>query len=260
MSRRDGYQHGVPSWIAGAHPEPGQAVTFYGELLGWQASDTDSPDPYFVCTLDDCDVAAIGAPLGADAGAAWRTNIWVESADETAARVLAEGGSVVSEPFDLPGIGRSAVLADPAGAVFGVFEPGERRGAQIVNEPGAWAMSALTTPDPEGAKAFYGAVFGWEADSFAMGDVEVMMWRLPGFVGGEPLQPVPRDLVATGFPGVEPGWSVDFWVHDIDATVKTAADLGGAVLDGPLDLPIGRQATLADPQGATFSVTRIAVP
>ena len=260
MSRRDGYQHGVPSWIAGAHPDPEQAVAFYGELLGWQGSDTGSPDPYFVCTLDGRDVAAIGAPLGADAGAAWRTNIWVESADETAARVAAEGGSIVTEPFDLPGIGRSAVLADPAGAVFGVFEPGERRGAQIVNEPGAWAMSALTTPDPEGAKAFYGAVFGWQADAFAMGDVDVMMWRLPGFVGGEPMQPVPRDLVATGFPGAEPGWSVDFWVDDIDATVKTAAELGGAVLNGPLDLPIGRQAALADPQGATFSVTRIATP
>ncbi len=257
MSRRDGYQHGVPSWIAGAHPDHEQAVAFYGELLGWQAADSGSPAPYFVCTLDGRDVAAIGAPLGEDAGAAWRTNIWVESADETAARVAAEGGSVVTEPFDLPGIGPTAVLTDPAGAVFGVSQPGEHRGAQIVNEPGAWAMSALTTPDPDGAKAFYGAVFGWQADTFSMGDLEVMLWRLPGFVGGEPQQPVPRDLVATGFPGAEPGWSVDFWVDDIDATARTAAELGGAVLDGPNDLPIGRQATLADSQGATFSVTKI---
>jgi predicted enzyme related to lactoylglutathione lyase len=118
-------------------------------------------------------------------------------------------------------------------------------------------MSALTMPDPHAAEAFYGSVFGWQADTFAMGDVDVVMWRLPGFVGGEPAQPVPRDLVATGCAGEEPGWSVDFWVGDMDATVARVPELGGTVVDGPHDLPIGRQARVADPQGATFSVTRI---
>ena len=77
------------------------------------------------------------------------------------------GGSVVMEPFDMLDGGRGAILADPAGAVFGVWQPGRHRGAQLVNEPGAWAMSLLNTPDPERAKAFYGALFGWETESSA---------------------------------------------------------------------------------------------
>jgi uncharacterized protein len=252
MSTRDGFAPGVPYWISGTHPDPDGAVAFYGRLFGWEAADRGD---FTACSLRGRDVAGIAQGDAAE----WRTHVWVESADATAERVAAAGGRVVTTPFDVAGFGRVAVVADPAGAVFAAAQPGEHRGAQLVNEPGAWAMSALTMPDPANAQAFYGSVFGWQADTFAMGDLEVTLWRLPGFVGGEPTQPVPRDLVATGVPGEEPGWSVDFWVGDMDATVETAAQLGGAVLDGPHDLPIGRQARFADPQGATFSVTKIGV-
>ena len=260
MSRRDGYQHGVPSWIAGAHPDPEQAVAFYGELLGWQGADTGSPDPYFVCKLHGRDVAAIGAPLGADAGAAWRTNIWVESADETAARVAAEGGSVVTEPFDLPGVGRSAVLADPAGAVFGVFEPGEHQRRPGRQRAGRLGDERSPTPDPEGAKAFYGAVFGWQADAFAMGDVDVMMWRLPGFVGGEPMQPVPRDVVATGFRRRRPRLERRLLGRRHRRNRQDGGGARGRSARRSLGPADREAAALADPQGATFSVTRIATP
>lgn len=226
MSQRDGYEHGVPSWIAGAHPHPAQAAAFYTELFGWQ---TDPRGDHLVCTLRGRDVAGF---VQGDA-AAWRTTVWVESADDTAERATDAGGSVVTAPFELPGVGRTAVLADPAGAVFTVSEPDPHRGAQVVNEPGAWAMSALATPDLEGAKAFYGAVFGWETDTFAVGEIEATLWRLPGFEGGEPEQPVP------------------------DATAAKADELGGSVLMPPTDLPIGRRAILADPQGGTFSVSRV---
>jgi predicted enzyme related to lactoylglutathione lyase len=246
MSRRDGYEHGVPSWIAGAHPDPEQAAAFYTELFGWEA---DSRGDHLVCTLAGRDVA--GFVEGGDA--TWRTNVWVESADETAERATSAGGSLVTAPFDLAGVGRTAVVADPAGAVFTVSEPDPHRGAQVVNEPGAWAMSALSTPDLEAAKAFYGAVFGWETESFG----PFTLWRLPGFVGGEPEQPVARDVVAVAAPGEEPRWDVDLWVEDPDAIAARAAELGGTVLDGPSDTPMGRRAVLADPQGATFSVSRV---
>jgi predicted enzyme related to lactoylglutathione lyase len=111
-------------------------------------------------------------------------------------------------------------------------------------------------------------VFGWEGDTMDMGGSELTLFRLPGFVGGGPEQPVPRDLVATMAPtsgdDVPPHWSVDFWVDDADAAAERAAGLGGKALAGPYDIPVPgvamRQAVLADPQGAAFSVTEVGPP
>jgi predicted enzyme related to lactoylglutathione lyase len=92
------------------------------------------------------------------------------------------------------------------------------------------------------------------------------MFRLPGYVGGEPEQPVSREVVATMSPmspdqlaqDVPAHWSVDFWVHDVDAIAARAADLGGHAVAPPFDIPIGRTAVLADPRGVVFSVSRVA--
>jgi len=137
----------------------------------------------------------------------------------------------------------------------------------VVNEAGAWSWRQLFTRDPEGAKAFYGAVFGWDTQAFGEGDGAVTMWRVPGFVGGEPEQPVLRDVVAgmaamtpDQFPaGTLPHWRIDFWVDDVDATVARATELGGRPVVPAYDTPISRQAVLADPQGAVFSVSRVTV-
>jgi uncharacterized protein len=96
-----------------------------------------------------------------------------------------------------------------------------------------------------------------------LGGAEVTLWRLPGYFGGEPAQPVPRDVIATMAPMSSddgpPRWSVDFWVDDVDATAERATQLGGEVVAPPYDIPIAalRQAVLADPQGAAFSVTKV---
>jgi len=250
MSERNGYEPGVPCWVDTRQPDPRAAVDFYTQLFGWEA---ETSGEYTFCRLRGRDVAAIAA----GESSAWSTHIWVDSADETAARVTDAGGRVVTAPFDVPGAGRTAVLADPAGAEFSVWQPAGHKGAERVNEPGAWAMSALSTPDLEGAKAFYGSVFGWETDTFAIGDLEATLWRLPGFVGGEPQQPVPADVIATAVPGDTARWDIDLWVDDTDATAARAAELGGTVLADPFDMPIGRRAVLADPQGATFSISRV---
>jgi hypothetical protein len=94
------------------------------------------------------------------------------------------------------------------------------------------------------------------------GSSSLTLWRLPGYVGGEPEQPVPRDVVGVMIgdepPGVgQPHWSVDFWVADADATVEHAARLGGTVVLGPFDSPGFRSAVLSDPQGAAFSVSTL---
>jgi uncharacterized protein len=274
MSERDGYQPGVPCWIACVQPNPEKAVTFYTQLFGWEATNLMPPGAvgtYFLCRLRGRDVAAVVSQHGEPPPPAplWTTHIWVESADDTVAKVAEAGGSVLADPYDSPGGARIAVLSDASGAVFCVWQPGERKGAQVVNEPGAWSMSALNTRDPEGARAFYGAVFGWETDTFDLGGSEIMLWRLPGYLGGEPEQPVPRDLVATMAPmtgdrfpeDVPAHWGVDFWIDDVDATADKAARLGGKVIAPPYDIPVAgiRQAVLTDPQGAAFSVSKVTI-
>jgi predicted enzyme related to lactoylglutathione lyase len=270
MSERDGYEPGVPCWVATIHPDPEKAVSFYTELFGWDATNLmppELPSKFFVCTLRGRDVAAVGSERGGGAPSvpAWDTYISAESADDTVAKVTDVGGSVVMEPFDLLDAARMAVVADPAGAVFGVWQPGEHRGAQLVNEPGAWSMSQLNTRDPEAAKAFYGAVFSWETDTFDLGEGEITLWRLPGYVGGEPGQPVSREVVGVMVPmsgdrspeDVAAHWSVDFWVDDVDAAADKATELGGEVEMSPFDTSVGRTAILADPQGAVFSVSKV---
>jgi predicted enzyme related to lactoylglutathione lyase len=253
MSKRDDYEHGVPCGIAGAYPSPDDAARFYGELFGWEAEEIG--DGHLICRLRGRDAAMIGtAPdPAAPEAALWITHIQVDDAGDAAHKASAAGGTILAEPFDGPGGTRVAVAADPQGAVFALMQPGELRGAQVVNEPGAWTMSLLATSDTEAAERFYGEVFGWERDAFG----DFSLWRLPGFVGGEPMQPVPRDVIGAMMPaeGRAPGWDVNFWVHDADETAARAAELDGTVVVPPFDGPVTRDAVLADPQGGVFWVT-----
>jgi predicted enzyme related to lactoylglutathione lyase len=270
MSARNGFQPGVPCWVATVHREPEKAALFYAELFGWEAEDVmppGSPSRYFICRLRGRDVAAVGSapPGGTTPVAVWNTHIWVESADDTVARVIDAGGSVITQPFDLADAARMAVLADPAGAVFCVWQPREHQGAQLVNEPGAWSMSDVNTPDLEGSKTFYGAVFGWRIEILDLGDFEYTMWLVQGYEGGEPEQPVSREVVGGMMPlsgeqppGLGPHWGVDFWVDDVDETAGKTVELGGNVIAAPFDIPVGRTAVLADPQGAAFAVSKVA--
>jgi uncharacterized protein len=193
MSNRDHYPHGVPCWVDTAQPDLPAALDFYGALLGWEFAGPgpvpgDPPGEYHVARVRGRDVAGISSlPPSAPATPSWATHVAVQTADGTADRARAAGGTVIVEPFDAPPAGRMAVLSDPAGAAFCVWEAGERQGAQVLNEPSAWAMSALNTGDPDAAKAFYRALFGWEAEPFGAG---MELFRLPGYVGGEAQQPV----------------------------------------------------------------------
>jgi uncharacterized protein len=260
MSERNGYEHGVPCWVDTWQPDADAAARFYSELFGWETAG-QAGGPY-MCSLRGRDVAFIGQlpPEHARRPSAWMTYVWVDSADEIAARVRDAGGSVAIEPFDALDGGRIVIFADPAGAHIGAWQVGEHGGAQLVNEPAAWSWSQLLTTDPEGAKPFYGAVLGWETDSFG----ELTMWRVPGYVGGEPEQPVAPDVVAGIAPmtpgdGERPHWRADFWVDDVDETVATAERFGGRAVVPAHDLGIARQAVIADPAGAAFSVSKITV-
>jgi predicted enzyme related to lactoylglutathione lyase len=267
MSERDGFQPGVPCWVETWQDDGDAAAAYYGRIFGWSAGQTASPDggSFRICKLRGRDVAAIGSPIPDEAPPvpSWTTFIQVDSAEETATRVREAGGSVIITPKESLEGGKVAIAADPAGAAFALWEQGKHQGARVINEPGAWAMSMLVTPDPSEAIRFYGDVFGWDTETFGMGGAEITMFTLPGYVGGEPSQPVPRDVVATVAPpgaaeGAPAHWSADFWISDPDEAARITTEMGGRVLAEPFDIPeIGmRQASLADPQGATFTVTR----
>ena len=283
MLERDGYPPGVPCWVDTAQPDPEAAAAFYGDLFGWELEDrmpAGGPGHYFVARLRGRDVAAVGSqpPGAAPAPIRWSTYIWVESADDTAAKVREAGGTVQMEPFDVGDAGRMAVCSDPSGAMFCLWQAGTNRGAQLVNEPGTWNWSDLNTRDLEGAKSFYGAVFGWEAKPVSFGEFEGTMWRVAGYA--EFLEQFDPDLrerhseagVPEGFSDaigwmmpmspdqypddVPPHWSVTFAVDDADAIAARTAELGGTVLVPPFDAGMVRIAVLQDPQGAVFTASR----
>jgi predicted enzyme related to lactoylglutathione lyase len=266
MSERDGFYPGVPCWVDTGQPDPDAARKFYGSLFGWTFIGPgdmpgDPPGRYFVAQLRGRDVAGVSSlPVGAPTTPVWSTYIQVASADDSTGKAKSEGGKIITEPFDVPPAGRMAVLADRQGAVFCVWEPRQRKGAQLVNEAGAWAMSALTTEDPDDASTFYKALFGWRTEAFGSGADAVLLYRLDGYVGGEPQQPVPRDVVAAMVNSIEgqgARWDVNFWVNDADETAARAEELGGRIVTSPFDTSISRDAVISDAQGAVISVSEV---
>ena len=204
----------------------------------------------------------------------WNTYFWVESADETASKVRDAGGGVVTEPLDVPpDAGRMAAFTDPEGAQFRVWQAKENKGAQLVNAPGSLNLNGLNTRDPDGAKSFYGSVFGWGTLALDGGPV---MWTLPDF--GDFLERDNPDLrkqmaaadAPEGFedvvasinpipddqPETPAHWSVTFAVDDADATAAKATELGGTVIVPSFDAPWVRMAVIADPQGGTFIASK----
>jgi hypothetical protein len=262
MSEREEYPTGVPCWVETLQPGPHEALDFYGPLFGWEFS---GPGPmpgggeYFVARIRGRDAAAVGAlaPVGGPAVPSWNTYVSVDDIEAATERATVAGGTVLIGPLDALPAGRLAVVIDSCGAAICLWEAGERKGAQVVNEPGSWTMSSLHTTDVHVANEFYGAVFGWEPEAYG----PVTLFRLPGYVGGLEGQPIPRDVVAVMAPPsaeIPPHWNANFRVADADATAEQAAALGGMVIAAPMDTPGFRSAVLADRQGAVFSVSSLA--
>lgn len=252
MSNRNGYQHGVPCQVTTMQPDPDAAAAFYQALFGWELRPELGG---FVALLRGREAARITPlpPMMAEQPAAgWVTNVQVDDPAATGAAATDAGGAVIAGPMDLPS-GALVVLRDPTGGVVAAWRPRGLTGAEVVNEPGAWAMSQLTSADPERAARFYAQVFGWTTEAFG----DATMFRLPGYEGGEPEQPVSREVVATMIAGEPAGWTPDFWVADLDATLQSTSDHGGRVLAGPYPSPVGRGAALADPAGAVFTVSAL---
>lgn len=238
------YQPGTPSWVDVGSPDPEASARFYRALFGWQVEDAvPGSGGYKFLTLRGRRVAGLG-PQAHSGAPSWSTYLATDDAEAVTRSVTAFGGRVLMPPTRLMDIARAAVLADPTGAQFGVWEAGTLPGAGIVGEPGSLSFSELATPAADKAIPFYQGVFGWTARS-EQADATRNRWELDGrTVGG---------LVETDTPA---RWSAYFAVDDTDQAVETVRESGGSVSVPPTDIPAGRIAVVADPHGAAFSLIK----
>jgi predicted enzyme related to lactoylglutathione lyase len=253
------YASGTPSWVDLSSPDLDRSASFYGELFGW---DTTEPGPveetggYRMFTSGGNLVAGLGPIMQEGQPSVWTTYVSVDDADGTAAKVREAGGQVFVEPMDVMDAGRMAVFADPSGAVFGTWQPGEHKGAELVNEPVSLTWNELATRDTAACETFYSAVFGWKPDTQEFGGQPYTVWMNGdrGIAG----------MMAMGdqFPAeAPPHWGVYFAVADTDATADKAKELGATVIAGPMDIPnVGRFAALLGPTGEFFSVIKSVPP
>jgi uncharacterized protein len=247
MAERTSYAPGTPSWVDLGTPDTQAAAAFYGGLFGWTVNVDPRPEAggYGLATLRELNVAGVMGQMN-PGPPVWSVYVAVADADETVAKIGANGGTVVAGPMDVMDAGRMAVAQDPLGTFFGVWQARAHLGAQVVNEPGAFTWNELATGDLDRARDFYGAVFGW------------------GTAGDEGHDPAAAAIFTVAGEtvcgahqageGEFPAWSVWFAVEDCDASAARATELGGSILMPPSDMDFGRGAVVADPQGAVFGI------
>lgn len=243
---------GTPCWTDLATPDLDAARRFYPELFGWTGRIAPEPEAagYTTFRRDGRAVAGAGPPADPDQVPVWSTYVATDDADLVTTRVEAAGGQVLVAPFDVRDAGRMAVFADPAGAVFSVWQPMRMPGAELRDAPGAMCWNELVSPDPEGAVLFYELVFGWHPEEQSSAGPGYTGWRCGArIVAG--MLPTPGSDPPADRPAY---WSVFFAVADVDATAARATTLGGTILTPPRDTLLGRRTTLRDPQGARFSL------
>jgi uncharacterized protein len=255
MTTRDTpWPDGMPCWADLGAPDIAKATTFYSDVFGWTIR-PGGPDTggYSVVELNGQGVAGVGPKMGpAEAPTMWLSYLATSDADATAAKIKRAGGKLVMEAMDVMDAGRMAVAVDPAGAAFGIWQAGAFPGAQIVNEPGAMRWNEQVSRDFEGSKAFYAAVFGYEYADMSGDGFSYATFKVDGRdVGGI------GDLHA-GVPANTPAaWRVYFGTADTDASVADVQANGGSVIREPVDHPYGRMSTVADDQGAAFSLLAV---
>jgi predicted enzyme related to lactoylglutathione lyase len=249
-TRTSRWPAGVPCWTDLTVPDVATAAAFYAAVLGWTSTDTgEEYGGYRIATVGGGAVAGIGPQMGGEP-AAWTLYLASDDVDKTAAAVPEHGGTLLLPPGDVGPMGRMAIAADPAGAVFGIWQAGQHIGAGVVNEPGALTWEDLRSTDPAAAQTFYRALFGYRLDPVPMAPPDYGTFALPdeqaplGGMGG--MMGAPE--------GTPSHWVVYFSVTSTDATVEAVRAHGGRVVMPAVDSPFGRLAGVADPDGAVFCV------
>ena len=251
--RTSPWPNGVPCWADVMATDVLASGAFYSAVLGWQVPEPEAQwGGYVTAEADGQMVAGIG-PVQDGARAAWTLYLATDDAEGVVARAQEQGGAVLGPVMEVGPLGRMAILTDPSGAVFGLWQAGTMIGAGLVNEPGGLVWEDLRSGDPDTARSFYGALFGYEYDAVEMAGPDYATFRLPsesaplGGMGG-----------MMGSPDGTPShWLVYFAVADTDAAVAAAEAAGGSVLSPTKDTPFGRMAWLADPDGAAFTIMSV---
>ena len=254
MANIEKHQPGSFCWIELATTDQNAAKNFYGKLFGWEANDMPIGENefYTIFRLNGRDAAAAYTmrPEQKSAGVPpnWLLYVAVESADDTAKLAAKLGGKIHAEPFDVMDLGRMAVLQDPTGAIFAIWESKKHTGTRVTQEKGTLCWVDLSTPDPETAARFYSQLFGWKLEK-GQNDPSGYLHIKNGeeFIGG--VQPVQhRD------PNTPPHWLPYFETGNCDTTTATARQLGAKAYVDPTTMEnVGRWSVLADPQGAVFA-------
>jgi predicted enzyme related to lactoylglutathione lyase len=250
MGPRTSYAPGTFSWVDLTTTDTAGAKAFYGSIFGWDAEDVGG-GVYTMFRLDGSVVAGLGEQQEEDRKAgvppAWLNYVAVEDADAAVARTTELGGKALTGAFDVFDAGRMAVLADPQGAVFAVWQAGERIGAERVNDIGCLTNNELATTDVEAARSFYTDLFGWTTEAIDTGPDGPAMATVQN---GGSLNGNISD--ATG--GAPPHWRPYFTVESVPDTLEQVTELAGTTLAGPIPIPAGQFAIVMDPQGATFAL------
>jgi predicted enzyme related to lactoylglutathione lyase len=249
VGARESHDPGIFSWVELLTSDAEGAKAFYARVFGWEYDDMpvgDGGGTYSMAKLGD---RYVGALFQSDRQPpAWGSYVTVTSADEAAERAMELGATVMQGPFDVFDAGRMAVIGDPQGAVFAMWQPNRHIGAGLVNAPGALTWNELLTSDVAAAEEFYGGLFGWTSHVMEdMGGYHVIQNAGRWNGGISALAPEMGDL--------PPQWSVSFGCEDVDRTVAEAEQAGGGVVvPGTQMGELGRFAVLTDPQGASFAV------
>ena len=247
-------------WVELMTSDTAGAKKFYGALLGWSFHDDPVPGHgvYTMLGLGDGHVGGMfelneemkshGIPPH------WASYVMVDDADATAGKVAGLGGQVLRDPFDVMEIGRMAVVQDPTGGTFSLWQAKTHTGATLAkNTVGMFCWNELLSTDAPAATTFYTELLGWTAKMQDMGGFEYCLLKNGETdVGG--LMPMPKQME-----GTPTCWWVYFVVEDCDARLAQAGELGGRALSEPVDIPnVGRMAPLMDPQGACCSLIKLA--
>ncbi len=254
MAEIEKHKPGGFSWIELATTDQKAAKAFYTSLFGWTFEDSPmGPDDFYtmfslkgrecaaVYTMRK-DEQAMGLPSH------WNLYIQVESADDCAKHAAELGAKVLAPPFDVAEHGRSAVIQDPAGAVFLLWQPKQHSGIGIKDEPGSLCWADLNTPDPNAAAEFYSKLFGWEVEASHDGSGYLHIKNAGDYIGGIP----PKEQQN---PNAPPHWMIYLQVADAEATTTKAKELGAQVYMGPMKMEkVGVITVFADPQGAVSAL------